>query len=370
MDDAVPLYAVYALLFLASGLSEGQIALLFGIWSTVAVLAEVPSGAWADRFSRRSAVVLASLLKAAGFTVWVSWPEFAGFAIGFVLWGIGGSLQSGAFEALVYDSLDAAGAADQYPGLMGRAQSVALVTEVLATAAATPLLLAGGYALVGWVSVGLSLAGAVLAARIPEARGRPQPAGEQESGANELGYFQVLRAGVAEIVTRPRVLAAALAVVLVTGLDGVEEFSPLLAGAWGVPASLVPLVLVALPLTAAGATAFSGAAARLPMLGVATLLATAAAALGAATLAAQPVGMAGFALWHGLLRLVIVLLDARLQDAITGPARATVTSVASLGTELSAIAVFGAYAGGGAGLVAAMALLIAVTLPGWLRVRR
>jgi MFS family permease len=362
---------VYALLFAASGLTEGEIALLFGIWTVVGVVAEVPSGAWADRFSRRSALVTGGLLRSAGFALWIVWPEFIGFAAGFVLWGLGGALQTGAFEALVYDGLDAAGAADRYVGLMGRARSAGLITEMLALAAATPLLLAGGYALVGWVSVAVSLLGVVVATRLPEVRGAGDPA---EAEVEQLTYGQVLRAGLAELLHRPGVLAAALAVMLVTGLDAVEEFSPLLAVTWGVPEGIVPVVVAGLSLSAGAATAFSGVAAKLPVGGVSAVVAGAAVALAAASLTAHPASMLGFAVWHGLLRLAIVLLDARLQDAITGPARATVTSVASLGSELSALPVLAAYAGGGVTLVAALALLTAGVIvarrPRWLRLRR
>lgn len=361
---------MYALLFAASGLTAGEIALLFGIWTAVAVIAEVPSGAWADRFSRRSALVFAGLLRAAGFAVWIIWPEFTGFALGFVLWGVGGALQTGAFEALVYDSLDAAGETDRYAGLMGRARAAGLAVGVVAIATATPLLLVGGYALVGWVSVAIALLGTLLAARLPEAR-KPASefaeaeaeAGTEPDAADELSYGQVLRVGLTEIVTGRGVLAAVLAVMVVTGLDAVEEFSPLLAASWGTPEGVIPLVLAGLSLSAAISTAFSGVAARLPMLGVSALVAVAALALGTAGLTAHPLSMVGFAVWHGLLRLAIVLLDVRLQNAITGPTRATVTSAASLGTELAALPVLAAFAIGGAGLIALLALLTAVALP-------
>ncbi|OLT25359.1 hypothetical protein BJF83_23020 [Nocardiopsis sp. CNR-923] len=40
-----------------------------------------------------------------------------------------------------------------------------------------------------------------------------------------------------------------------------------------------------------------------------------------------------------------VLADARLQAAITGPSRATVTSLAQLGTDLSTLTTYAVYAG-------------------------
>src|ERR687884_107781 len=93
-DSLVPLYPLYALLFAASGLSEGQISALFVLWSVTGLVAEVPTGAVADRWSRRGALVLASLLEAAGFVLWTAVPSTASFAAGFVLWGIGGALAS------------------------------------------------------------------------------------------------------------------------------------------------------------------------------------------------------------------------------------------------------------------------------------
>lgn len=119
LADTIPLYPLYALLFADTGLSGSQISALFAIWSAVGVLAEVPSGAVADRFSRRGCLVAAGVLQAVGYLGWVLLPGFAGFAAGFVLWGLGGSLISGAQQALLYDGLAAAGAQDRYAQVSG-----------------------------------------------------------------------------------------------------------------------------------------------------------------------------------------------------------------------------------------------------------
>ena len=39
-----------------------------------------------------------------------------------------------------------------------------------------------------------------------------------------------------------------------------------------------------------------------------------------------------------------VVADARLQDSISGPARATVTSLAGMSTDVATVAVYGSYA--------------------------
>jgi hypothetical protein len=82
----VPFYPLYAVLFADSGLAAGDIAVLLGFWTVTGLLLEVPSGALADTVSRRKLLIFGTLARAAGFGLWVLWPTFTGFAIGFLLW--------------------------------------------------------------------------------------------------------------------------------------------------------------------------------------------------------------------------------------------------------------------------------------------
>lgn len=99
-----------------------------------------------------------------------------------------------------------------------------------------------------------------------------------------------------------------------------------------------------------------------------------AAALAAGALSGHPAGFIGVAAAFGVLQLSLVLANARLQDAIAGPARATVLSVAGTGAEIGAVLVFAGYALGSTWLstpvlVAAFALpllAIAALTPRWL----
>ena len=75
----------------------------------------MPSGAWADTFDRRRLLVVSAVVYAAGFATWMIWQTFAGFAVGFVLWGLSSALMSGTFESLVYDELVERDATDRYP---------------------------------------------------------------------------------------------------------------------------------------------------------------------------------------------------------------------------------------------------------------
>lgn len=371
LADTIPIYPLYALLFADTGLSGAQISTLFLLWSTVGIMAEVPSGALADRFSRRAALAASSVLQAAGYVVWITAPGYPAFAAGFVLWGLGGAFGSGALEALLYDGMASMGAEGHYPRVYGRVTAVGLLSQLPAAAAATVLFSTGGYDLVGWVSVACCLAAAAVAARLPEVRSQaPAGDGQDDDPGTEPGYLAVLRSGVAEAASRPAVRAAVVAVAILGGLDGLEEYFPLLAKGWGIATPMVPLAMLGIPLAGAAGAALGGPASQLRPRTLAVLLAAAVTVFGGAALLERPAGVAGIALAYGLYQLVLVVTDTRLQRRIKGRARATVTSVASLGTELTAVVFYAIWALNRPVLVAAVALAIAASLPWLLRPRR
>lgn len=378
LADTIPIYPLYAVLFADTGLSGAQISSLFIVWSAMGIVAEVPSGALADRFSRRATLVASALLQAGGYACWMMAPGYLGFAAGFVLWGLGGAFSSGALEALLYDGLAAHAAQEQYPRLYGRITAVGLLSQVPAAAAASVLYGTGGYALVGWVSVGCCLAAAAAATRLPEARrtsGAPSTAGSDEHG-DQIGggsdhdggtYLGILEAGLGEVARNRGVQGAILAVAVLGSLDGLEEYFSLLAQDWGVATSAVPVAVLTIPLAGATGAAVGGRTGTLRPYALAAALVVAVGVSAGVGLLRRPVGVAGIAFAYCLYRLVLVVTDARLQQRIESSSRATVTSVASLATDLCAIALYALWALDLAWLVVVVTLALAAGLPRLLR---
>ena len=60
-------YAIYTVFFSINGLSVFQISILLMLWSGIAMLFEIPSGALADYWSRKNLLILAPLLKSICF---------------------------------------------------------------------------------------------------------------------------------------------------------------------------------------------------------------------------------------------------------------------------------------------------------------
>ena len=359
LSELVPLYPLYALLFLDTGLSTAQISALFAVWSVTGFVTEIPAGALADRWSRRGVIVLAGVLQAAGFVVWTAAPALGPFAIGFVLWGISSALVSGASEALVHDGLADVGSEDSFARVYGWMTAAELLVQVPTAFAASALFALGGYPMVGWASAGACLAAALLALRFPE------PSRMADGGASLLG---TLRLGVREAVHNPALRLTVLAVALVGALDAVEEYFPVLAADQGVPVAVVPFAVLGVTLAGALGAALGGRAERLPDRALPVLLGVAALCVAATAVLPGVAALTALAVFYALYLAVLVVAETRLQERIDSPHRATITSVAGLGIELGSLLVFAAWALGGAVATAVLVLAVVPVVRSGLRV--
>ncbi|MEU5363797.1 MFS transporter [Streptomyces sp. NPDC005925] len=345
LDDFVLLYPVYALLFSDTGLPLWQISSLFALWSVTGVLLEVPSGAWADAFSRRLLLCLGPLLTAAGFALWVLVPSYGAFAAGFVLWGAGGALGSGALEALVHEELDRLGAAGRYARVMGRARAAGQIGVMGAMALGGSLFALGGYPAVGAASVAACLLAAATATRFPEHRTPAADDAGQDTDDGDDGWTVTLRAGLAEVRRDRRVRGALLLVPAVAAVWGaLDEYTPLLVRDTGVADGTVPPLLLVIWAGVTVGSLLAGPAGRLGDKGLAALLAGAALALAVGAVTGTACAVILVALAFGTFQLANVLADARLQERVGDARRATVTSLAGLGTDLATVAVYLPYA--------------------------
>jgi hypothetical protein len=366
------------------GLSAAQISSLFVVWSLTSFVAEVPSGAWADTVDRRRLLVLSGLLYAIAFGVWLAWPAYPGYLIGFVCWGVSSALMSGTFEALLYDHLNAAGAAHRYAGVKGGAQTAALLATLVAMAAAGLLVSLGGYPLVGAVSVGMALVHTAVAATLPASRAAA-PAGDHASATrgdhgtvalapgsqqppSDTGaiadYLTMLRSGLGEAVRVPRVRRVAVIAAAMLGLTAYDEYFPLVLAAHGFTAERIPVLLAVIVAGQALGTALAGRTTGWSPRRIAWLYGTGAVLIGAGALTGGPVGFVAIGLGYGAVNNAFLVGEARLQESISGAARATVTSVSGLGAEVFALAVFAFVALGSTwwSIVTVLALLTVPSL--------
>ncbi|NNC73098.1 MAG: hypothetical protein HKN78_09530 [Sphingomonadaceae bacterium] len=223
-------YAIYTAYFVLSGLGVWDVALLFIIWSVMAAIFEVPSGALSDHLDRRWLLVAAPLIKASTFALWaLGGGDFWLTATGFLIWSFSGSLISGSKEALLYEHMEAAGAADDYDRVLGR-------DRALQEAGAGIAMVLGGF--VGhfsmtaalWLALPPLLAAAIIALWLPDIRKRTM------HGGGTPHYFTHFAVAAREYRTSAGLRFLTAYLVLGVMLFWVlEEFDPLYYLAVGMP---------------------------------------------------------------------------------------------------------------------------------------
>lgn len=121
-DASKLINVIFVLLFAHNGINPFQISILISIWSATQLLLEVPLGTVADKYPRRNLLIIALLVQAIGFALWLK-GGFIFYALGFVLWGFKNALVSGTQEALVYDELKTYGEESHYEQINGKLES-------------------------------------------------------------------------------------------------------------------------------------------------------------------------------------------------------------------------------------------------------
>lgn len=114
------------------GISFAQVMILQAIFTFSVFLFEVPTGAIADRFGRKTSLILSCVLGVIAALIYASFPNFWIFALGEVLFGIGVTLNSGADEAMIYDSLKENKRQNDSKKVFGRLSSYHIIAMIVA----------------------------------------------------------------------------------------------------------------------------------------------------------------------------------------------------------------------------------------------
>lgn len=317
------------------------------MWSVSAFVLEVPSGAWADVLDRRRLLIGSGVVYTAAFVTWLVVPSYWGFLAGFVLWALSDAMKSGTFEAFLYDELAAAGRTHRYGLVRARSETAGVVVTAVAVAAAAPLHRTGGFELVGWASVAMTLVHLAVAVSLPRAAPvEPSPQDEEapEPEPPSAGaWLHTLRGGLREAASAPAVRRVLVAYAAVVSLVGFDEYLNLVLAEGGTSVPVIAWVMAGIVLAEAAGTWLADRVARLEGAAHAALV------LAGGLLLAAGAWAAGSGVWsvvalglgYAAASSAYVAGDIRLQDAMSGDARATVTSVAGVVAEAGFLVTLG-----------------------------
>lgn len=112
-------------------ISQAQIQILQAWLMFWAFVLEIPTGVIADRFGRKSSIILGCFTSFVSFLIYGLFPNFVIFLIAEFLAALGIALISGAGEAHLYDSLKSEGRELEYKKIYGRSFSLSQVATLI-----------------------------------------------------------------------------------------------------------------------------------------------------------------------------------------------------------------------------------------------
>ena len=313
---------IWVLYLLRKGLTLWLVGLLEGVFHIAGLVSEVPSGALADLFGRKSAMLVSRVLAAASTLLTIYARSMGPLALAFVLNAWSYNLLSGSDEALLYDSFLCLDRERRYFHAAGR---MALAAEIAQAAG----VLAGGilarrsYALCYLVSAGIQAVAFISGVFLTEPNAAPDR-GRVTVRAHFAASFALLK----DRALRRVLLRFA---VLFAGYTTAFFYAQQLYHDRGFDTLGVSVILLGM-----GLAASAGALLSRPVAGMLGKYAAhaegfaLAAGLALMGVRAVPVSLAGFALASFANALLGPLHSAALNRRIPSDRRATVISVSSM----------------------------------------
>lgn len=97
-----------------------QVGVMEAFFWGVKLVAEVPTGAFADRFGRRLTFIVGTVIEGGGVFIFAVAGNFPLLLLSYVLWSLGFAFRSGNDSAYIYDALAAEGREAEYAQRQGR----------------------------------------------------------------------------------------------------------------------------------------------------------------------------------------------------------------------------------------------------------
>lgn len=209
----LPIWVIY--LRDQRGFSLTQINLLDTPFFLLIILAEVPTGAVADRFGRKVSLMLGSGFFAVAVFVFGIAENYLVILVSYVAWGLALTFQSGADSALLFDSLKQASREDEFQRATSRLWALRSVAALVALLIGAPIAEATSYTFVITLSAGIALCALPVAFIMHE----PRHALEAE----HEDYFRTLFQGMRDAWHTPTLRY----IIIFSGIMSMGAFAPM-----------------------------------------------------------------------------------------------------------------------------------------------
>ena len=142
------------LVFLEKGLTFFQIGILIGFREICTNLFEIPSGAIADLYGRRRAMIFSFCAYIASFATFALSESFAILFMAMFFFGLGDAFRTGTHKAMIFDWLNMQGRSDEKTKIYGFTRSWSQMGSAVSVLIAGALVFyLGNYTVIFWYSI-------------------------------------------------------------------------------------------------------------------------------------------------------------------------------------------------------------------------
>jgi len=127
--------ATYVIFLISRGLSLFEVNLVNFVFFTTLFLCEIPTGAVADVFGRKTSFVISCFLFSVGMFIYAASRSFWGFALAEATAALGATFSSGAFQAWLVDKLKYQSHSESLGPVFAKEQQIAPIAGIIGAVA-------------------------------------------------------------------------------------------------------------------------------------------------------------------------------------------------------------------------------------------
>ncbi len=234
-NSFVLLYPIYTVFMNESGISDFQLSTLLIIWSLGVFVFQFPA-AWVARIlGDKNAMIFGQICKILCFITWFMFPNYTGFAMGFILWSIQSAIYNVAYESMLYNELASHKRKDLYTKVLGYRDAISTIGAALAGIGS--FLLFMGYVFIEIASISAVLITVILFMRLEFRRVKNIVI------KGKKNFLKQLKHGYKFIVKTPCILYIIITATLALNFSYIDDYTSLIGVDVGLGKEYVGLIL-------------------------------------------------------------------------------------------------------------------------------
>lgn len=201
--NLIPAYVIERLFWEQRGMTVLMVVLCEIIYAISIVIFELPSGVFADKFGRKTLLVFGAVLSLFEFIILLYANHFWTFALVVFLAGISSAYTSGAWNALLYDSLLTLKKEQSFEKIVGRMNSLDYIASFIAALSGSVLANYFGFEfnyIVSAVSMFFALIFTILL------KEPPRKSKQEKSYKNQAAFMDYIRKSISFYKTNPKLV--------------------------------------------------------------------------------------------------------------------------------------------------------------------